>query len=339
MPIRINNLSRADKVPAQGVGSAYLEQKDLMSSSKKYEIEINSHKGNFDIYHIHSVHFRYFTRMNKKHINVVSVHFIPSDNQDTVKLIWPANKIFDWYVNQFYKKADELVIVNPHFKSSLMKLGIAEDRITYIPNYVSKEYFHELDSVDELKDKYGLPKDKFIVLGVGQIQKKKAFHEFIEVCKSNPDKYFVWVGDFTFGRITVGYKEYKKLLKNAPTNFKHISLLNKEEMNEIYNTCSVFFLPSYKEFFPMVILEAASVGKPILLRDLSLYTPILFDKFAKGKDVEEFSKEIDRLSKDSSYYQKRKEDAKFISSFYDKEKMLEAWEDFYQKIYNKHHHK
>jgi 1,2-diacylglycerol-3-alpha-glucose alpha-1,2-galactosyltransferase len=35
------------------------------------------------------------------------------------------------------------------------------------------------------------------------------------------------------------------------------------------------FLPSYSELFPMTILEAASCGTAIMLRDIDLYKVIL----------------------------------------------------------------
>ena len=51
--IRINMLSQATSVDGQGVGSAYIEQVALVKENDDiFEVEINSRKGNFDIYHI-----------------------------------------------------------------------------------------------------------------------------------------------------------------------------------------------------------------------------------------------------------------------------------------------
>ena len=137
-----------------------------------------------------------------------------------------------------------------------------------------------------------------MVLGCGQIQTRKGIDDFVETAKANPEMCFVWVGGFPFGRIMHGYKKYRKLFKNLPQNVIHIEILDRIFMNEIFNCADVLFMPSYMELFPMTILEMANVNKPILVRDLELYKPILFGKYAKGNDVAEFSDELNKLKND-----------------------------------------
>lgn len=339
MKIKINMLSKATSAPAQGVGSAYLEQTELVKDISDLQIEINSKKSNFDIYHIHSVNPTFRMRMNKKHINIVYVHFVPSKNDGSIKLPKLISKIFDKYVNSFYKKADELVVVNPSFTKPLLDLGIKRDKITYIPNYVDTKNFFKLSQIEinKLKEKYQLPKDKFIVLGVGQIQTRKGVDDFIKTAIKNPDKEFVWAGGFSFGKITDGYKKYKQIIENHPQNVHFLGILPREEMNGVYNIADVLFMPSYIELFPMAVLEACKINKPILLRDLELYKPILFNKYCCGKNVEEFSLEINKLSNEKLYYENRVNDSKFIADFYNKDAVKKAWEDYYKRIYKKYH--
>ena len=148
-------LSTAEVAKGQGVASAYREQVSLIKKISDFEVEINSRKSDFDIYHIHSVHPSYRMRMNKKHLNVVYVHFNPSKNHESIKLPKLAEKIFDAYVNSYYRKADELVVVNPCFEKDLESLGIPSDKITYIPNFVSHDEFKILDreEVDKIINK------------------------------------------------------------------------------------------------------------------------------------------------------------------------------------------
>ena len=176
-------LSNAEAAKGQGVASAYSEQVKLIQQlNSDFAVEINSKSSNFDIYHMHSVDLPYKWRMNKHHINVSYVHFIPSHNEGSIRLPRFLDWIFRKYVENFYRKADELVVVNPAFISDLEKLKINRENITYIPNYVDCDLFHPLDGtiIPSLKEKYGLPKDKFIVLGCGQIQTRKGFDDFIE---------------------------------------------------------------------------------------------------------------------------------------------------------------
>ena len=330
-------LSNAEVAKGQGVASAYREQVALIKKINDFEVEINSDKSDFDIYHIHSVNPSYRMRMTKKHLNIVYVHFIPAKNHQSIKLPKLAEVIFDSYVNSYYRKADELVVVNPCFMKDLEELGIPREKITYIPNYVDHNEFCMLDEekIKELKDKYNIPKDKFVVLGCGQIQTRKGIDDFVETARQNPDLFFVWVGGFSFGRIMHGYRKYKKLFKNLPQNMLHIPIIERKYMNEVFNVCDVLFMPSYMELFPMTILEIANVHKPFLVRDLELYKPILFSKYTKGNNVEEFSKELQKLKNDATYYKEQSENSKFISDFYNEDILTKTWKEYYQRVYIK----
>lgn len=338
MKIRINMLSQAESVKGQGVGSAYQEQISLIRELDEYfEMEINSKSKDFDIYHIHSPNLRYKLRMNKKHLNIVHVHFVPSKNDGSLKLPKLINHIFNKYVERLYRKADELVVVNPCFISELEKLKIPRENITYIPNYVDKTRFFPLpeDRINEIKEEYHLPKDKFIVLGCGQIQTRKGFDDFVETARRNPDMEFIWAGGFSFGRIMHGYKKYKKLLKNLPQNMHHLGIIDRNKMNDVFNMCDVLFMPSFIELFPMTILETCNVGKPFLVRDLELYRPILFSKYCSGNNVDEFSNELIKLKDDVTYYNQQVNNSKFISSFYNKETLLNTWKEYYLRVFDK----
>ena len=66
--------------------------------------------------------------------------------------------------------------------------------------------------------KYNISNDAFVVLGVGQVQTRKGVMDFIDVANKMPDTTFVWCGGFSFGRITDGYDELKKVYENPPKN-------------------------------------------------------------------------------------------------------------------------
>lgn len=336
--MRINMLSSAESVKGQGVASAFREQVTLIEEMKDdFEVEINSKSSKFDIFHIHTVDPKYRFRMNKKHLNIMYVHFVPSKNDGSLKLPRLFNWIFNKYVEKTYRKADEIIVVNPCFISELEKIKIKRENITYIPNFVDHDNFKPLhkEKIEELKKKYNVPIDKFIVLGCGQIQTRKGFDDFVEVAKNNPDMTFIWAGGFSFGRITDGYKKYKKLLENLPQNMIHLPIIERKYMNEIFNICDVLFMPSFIELFPMTILEACNVHKPFLVRDLDLYKPILFERYCRGKSVEEFSNELIKLKNDITYYNQCAENSKFISNFYNKDILKKTWKDYYLRVYNK----
>ena len=59
-----------------------------------------------------------------------------------------------------------------------------------------------------------------------------------------------------------GYDELKEIYQNPPSNVHFIGIVQREEMNDIYNLADILFMPSYNELFPMAILEAVNSQNP-----------------------------------------------------------------------------
>ena len=335
--IRVNMLSMADSVDGQGVGSAYLELMKLLKEDgkDKFEIQLNANIKNCDIIHSHTVEPRNYIKMKRAKVPTVAyVHFLPDTLDGSIKLPKFAFKIFKKYVISFYKNADHLVVVNPIFKKDMVKAGLDENKITYIPNFVSKEKFYKMNDKDRKKARkdFNIKENEFVVIGAGQVQTRKGVLDFVEVAKKLPDIKFIWAGGFSFGAITDGHKELQKVMENPPKNVEFIGIIPREKMNDLFNAADLLFVPSYNELFPMTILEACSTDTPLLLRDLELYEDILFKKYLKANDNDEFAKLITKLSSDSKTYQKAVDNSKYISNFYTKEHVYEMWDEFYTSI-------
>lgn len=334
--ISINMLSSADKVPGQGVGSAYLELIKLLKEDAKDDFDIVINKGTkYDILHAHTIDPQNYIKLKlTKGKKIVYVHFLPDTLDGSIKLPKPLFKIFKKYVISFYKSADELVVVNPIFIKDMVKAGLNKEKITYIPNFVSKEDFFEVDDKKkkEIRKKYNLKENDFVVIGAGQVQTRKGVLDFIDVAKKMPDVKFLWAGGFSFGHMTDGYEELKKIMDNPPENVQFLGIVPRSEMNNLYNISNVLFVPSYNELFPMTILEAMSSGTPLLLRNLDLYEDILFKKYLSADNNDDFVKELDLLKNNSKEYEKAKENSREISKFYSKEHVLEMWKKLYKGI-------
>lgn len=336
--ISIRMLSSATSVPGQGVGSAYMEQVSLIKEQKDlFEVYEGKDKGKALIHHVHTVDPKYRLRMTKNHVNVIYVHFLPTTLDGSISMPKFAFNVFKRYVRSTYKKADEIVVVNPIFIKPLVELGAKEENITFIPNYVSKEEFFPLPKEDSLKarEKYGIKKEAFLVLGCGQVQNRKGVKDFLACALANPDKEFAWAGGFSFGKMSDGYKELKGIMDNPPPNLHFLGLLERKEMNAVFNMADLFFMPSYDELMPMAILEAVNCDKPVLLRDLDLYPGIFFDYYEAAHDVTGFDKQIKRLAEDGKAYEEAKEKARKIGQFYSKEHVASLWREYYPRIAKK----
>lgn len=334
--ITINMLSSADKVEGQGVGSAYKEQVALVKEGAKdlFDVKINDRK-DADILHIHTVDPQNYIKMKRsKGVKVCYVHFLPDTLDGSIKIPKLFFNTFKKYVIKFYNTADYLVVVNPIFMEELARFGISRDKMVYIPNYVSKEDFYKKseDEVLAVRKKYAIDEHAFVVLGVGQVQTRKGVLDFVEVAKQMPQLTFVWAGGFSFGKITDGYDELKKIVDNPPANVKFLGIVPRSEMNDVFNMSNVLFMPSFNELFPMAILEAVNLEKPLLLRNLELYKDILFEKYMSGNSVEEFKNLLMKLYTESETYDKYAKYAYDINQYYSKENVLKIWIDFYTGI-------
>ena len=332
-------LSMADSVDGQGVGSAYLELMKLLKEDGKDEFEIllNDKIKNSDIIHAHTVEPRNYLKLKRAKVPTVAyVHFLPDTLDGSIKLPKPIFKIFKKYVISFYKNADNLVVVNPIFKKDMVKAGLDENKITYIPNFVSKEKFYKQDDKDilNIRKKYDLKKDDFVVLGAGQVQNRKGVLDFVEVAEKLPDIKFIWAGGFSFGAITDGHEQLKKVMENPPKNVKFLGIIPRDEMNDLFNAADLLFVPSYNELFPMTILEACSTDTPLLLRSLELYEDILFKKYLNADNNDDFAKIINDLKNDKKLYKEAVENAKYISKFYCKDNVYKMWKEFYTGLLN-----
>ncbi|MBQ3253323.1 MAG: glycosyltransferase [Acholeplasmatales bacterium] len=335
--IKVNMLSKADSVDGQGVGSAYLEQVNLVKESLAdyFEVSINSRK-KADIIHVHSVNPGFYIRRKRGAVKVTYCHFLPETLEGSIKLPKPIFAIFKKYVVSFYKKSDYLIVVNPIFIPDLIKLGVKEDRIKYIPNFVSKDNFFPIveEAKLQIRSKYNIDPNKFVVLGCGQVQTRKGVLDFVEVAKNNLDKEFVWCGGFSFAKITDGYEELKKIMDNPPSpNIKFLGIIPRTEMNAMFNMADCLFMPSYNELFPMSILEAVSTDTPVVLRDLDLYKDVLFDYYISGTNNEEFSNLINKLQNDKDFYIECQQKSKKLADFYSKDNVANIWKEFYTKIH------
>lgn len=322
----------------QGVGAATIEQINLIEGLCSEHFTVSRNKGKKDIVHVHTIDPKSRRRAFRSKVPVVMhVHFLPETLEGSIKLPKFAAKIFQRYFLKLYRRANHVVVVNPIFIEPLTTYGIGKERITYIPNFVSEKTFFKQSEQEKnkTKEKLGIPKDKFVVLGVGQVQTRKGVLDFVEVANALPDVEFVWAGGFSFGAITDGYKDLKKVVENPPKNVRFTGIMPRSEMNNVYNAADLLFMPSYNELFPMAILEACSSETPMLLRDLELYEDILFKKYNQGHTNKEFIAEIKKLKDDPKYYKAAVASSLHIKNYYSRTNVAKIWTKFYLDVHQK----
>lgn len=336
-PLRVNMLSSSEKVAGQGVSGAYRELLRLLKRDAQKELIITENQSiKADITHYHTIDpLFYVSTFFRKKVGrrIGYVHFLPETLEGSLKMPRLFQRILGKYVTSFYNRMDHLVVVNPSFIDDLVAFGIAREKISYIPNFVNKEkwYPSTLEKRQSTRTEFGITDADFVVLGAGQVQKRKGIDDFVKLAEEMPQITFIWAGGFSFGGITDGYEHYKKIMDNPPSNLIFTGIVEPDKMRELYAATDLFLLPSYNELFPMTILEAASCGAPIMLRDLELYKVILEGAYQKASDVSEMKTMIELFSQDSTALSQLKKKSEQISVNYSEEKLLQVWIEFYRE--------
>lgn len=334
MMLKITMFSSADKVAGQGVGSAYLELMNLLQTrfQGQFDIAVNQYRQS-DISHYHTINPNYYlsTFSKRRGQKIGYVHFLPETLEGSLKIPQPFRSLFYRYVIAFYKRMDHLVVVNPSFIPKLAAYGIPKERVTYIPNFVDSDRFHPVTAPEKqsLRQQWHLPLDRFVVLGSGQVQERKGVPDFIRLARQNPDVQFVWAGGFSFGRLTDGYAELKKVVDNPPANLRFTGIVSRDQIAQLNNAADLFLLPSYNELFPMSVLEAFACCTPVMLRDLDLYHSIIDGDYEPAQNVQEMQMKLTLLRNDPArlaYWQSRAQEA---SQKYSKDHLAKVWFDFY----------
>ncbi len=161
-------------------------------------------------------------------------------------------------------KSSHIICVSEMLKDTALGVrGRINDRISVIPNGVNTTLFRPLP-LKKIRRKLGLPLDKKIILSVGNLSPLKGHKYLIEatrlVLKKRQDITIVIVGS--------GVKEGK--LKQLAVRLglaETIIFVGQKKHEEVpawMNTCNLFVLPSIKESFGVVIIEAMACGKPVV---------------------------------------------------------------------------
>lgn len=158
----------------------------------------------------------------------------------------------------------------------LLSYGIKKP-IMVIPNVVDTSIFG-ISKKTFLQKRLHLPQNAPIILAVGRLGKEKNFAFIVRMFKRLAEKentsHLVFVGK---GPEKENLVDLSGGLINKRVHFT--GEINVEYMPFVYASASVFVFASTTEVHPMVILEAAAAGLPLVLVDDPAYKNMIVDGF------------------------------------------------------------
>jgi N,N'-diacetylbacillosaminyl-diphospho-undecaprenol alpha-1,3-N-acetylgalactosaminyltransferase len=176
--------------------------------------------------------------------------------------------IMEFLYTQAFAISDKTVFVNsddPQYMTS--QHIIAPEKVLIIKSVgVDTNYFNPdaipLKTITLLRDALHL-KDQKVVLMVARAIWHKGIKEYYEAASilQNENTVFLLAGDIDEGNPS-----------SADSNFLRqgnvVWLGHRDDILELTALCDIYVLPSYREGVPRTLLEAASMGKPIVATDV-----------------------------------------------------------------------
>lgn len=162
---------------------------------------------------------------------------------------------------QLFTEINNLKIITPSewLKNLVKQSFLKEYSVAVINNGIDLKQFKPTNTID-IYEKYNIPKDKKIILGVAAIwERRKGLDDFIELSKKVDNNYII---------VLVGLSE--KQIKDLPQNVVGIKRTESiEELANIYTQSSILFNPSKEETFSLITIEAMACGTPVIAYDTS----------------------------------------------------------------------
>jgi len=155
----------------------------------------------------------------------------------------------------YYKSLPIVSAVSETTRRTMIKMGFSGE-IYITPNTVSDKFHPIAESTDTIRSRIGLPLDKKLVLSVGSNARRKNLHIVEKVMDLLGPEY-------SLVRVGVG-------IKNS-INYTNIDI---ELLNEIYNACDVFLMPSSYEGFGLPVLEAMKSGIPVIASNIEVFREV-----------------------------------------------------------------
>ena len=174
--------------------------------------------------------------------------------------------------------------------------------VACLPNGVDLKLFNKPSEQEkqDIRERYNIPLDAFVVLFVGRFVPKKGFDILYKA--KDPSYHLVFVG----GGIIPEYIQ-------SDTSVTIVGPLPQEELAMMYKASDVFILPSYGEGFPLSIQEAMATGLPIITSkqnnlDQTLDSPLIMYIDRTEEDIKSAIKRIQgdgALQRDMAEYSRR----------------------------------
>lgn len=297
---------------------AYCQLKDVMKQDK------------YDLVHCHTPMGGVLARLaaHKTHTAPViytahGFHFYKGAPKKNWLFYYPVEKFLSRYTyQQICLNKEDFEIARKKFKA---------EYVDYIPGVgIDLEKFQNLvvDGESKIKE-LGLPKNKKILLSVGELIKRKNHETIIRAIAELKDPSLIYV--------ICGHGELEEYLKELCKRLKvddQIYFLGyRTDILEIYPIADLFIFPSWQEGLPVALLEAMASGLPAICSDIRGNRDLIQESscLMKENTPEEYQYAIKKLLKSEETMKKLGKINKAAANDFSQDKVKKIMLNIYKR--------
>ena len=226
---------------------------------------------------------------------------------------------------QLFTGIKNLTLVTPSkWLKELVDYSFLRDyEVKVINNGIDLNAFKPMKSID-IKEKYNIPKNKKLILGVEAIwDRRKGLEDFVELSQKLDDSYMI---------VLIGLD--KKQIEKLPSNIIGINRTeNIEELACLYTVADVLFNPSKEESFSLVTVEAMACGTPVVVYKYTAPKELIPNFACKvienEKNMDEVKSSIDEVISQKEEISLRL--CQHVQEKYDINKQIEKYMELFSK--------
>lgn len=295
---------------------------------------MNKPKGQYDVLHVHSPlpdSFLWALRQRKAgRPLIVHGRHLPELVKGGFKGGGLAYPFVRGYSVRFYNLGTVVVGATPYVAKSLAKDGV-RGPFRVIPNGINRELFARNEELGrKFRERWNIGETDKLVLSVGLRIPRKGVDTFVNMSNRFKDRAgvkFMWVG------------ESEMMLKDAldGTNKGNVIFTGHvpfEEIVGVYSAADIFVFPTMAESYGNAMLEAASCGCPLLIRDIPVYEEWVQAgrHCLKATTDDDFCKKLEQMLDDETLRRDLIRGAAGLAAEHDMKKTAAMLKDLYETL-------
>ena len=315
---------------------------DNIHNPLMYEIIYNKLFLDADIVHLHLMHnglwdLNLLPLMSKLKPVVWTVHdmWIATGSlraEERTDYFFPffyaKNQSFNWEIKKEAIKNSDItfVVASRYMEQAMSEHPVLKDKkIAYIPFGLDFNIFYPRNNA-KTRDELGLNHEETLVLLRGDGDIRKGLHYINHVMKNIGAKYKIHF--LIVGNDEIGVPEGVKF-----TRYGWVK--DDEKMAKLYSVADLFLMPSTREYFGMMAIEAMACGTlPIVLDGTSLPEAVNAPTHgvSTAQDMDEYTRTVEYFIKnEKERILRAKKGVKYVKNKHDMEKYLNSLDGLYQE--------